>query len=309
MGRTLIVAVLAVAVFWMVWSGETARAQTPAAVPPSVGAAVPITTTELLTTTQALTSTGALTETWFSLTDEGGAFSLQFPAAWTAAQSELGAILLQGPSHELAYVSVYTLPITQTEEAAVDRWIEGVKPAWTQMGEQVTADQRGRWDLGITGAFARVTAAGTEASMEQLFIVSRRPDGRVVGATSARAGSSLTEDDLSRLEHILASLQLSPGADRPLAAPVNFLKQRQSGAGPQGRVPLRLLERQATFQLTFDGRSSFVVWLLDDQGQRVDLLVNQAGPLNRIYSLAIPRTGDYALQVAGSGSWEITVSQ
>lgn len=302
MERKLIVAMLAVAAFWIVWGGEAARAQTPAAGPaPS--------TTESLTTTQALTATAPLTDTWFSLTDEGGAFSLQFPATWTAAQSEPGAILLQGQYHELAYVSVYTLPVTQTEEAAVAEWVEAIKPAWTQMGEQVTADQRGRWDRGIAGAFARVTATGAKASMEQLFVVSRRPDGRVVGATNARTGSSLTDDDVSRFEHILASLQLSPGADQPLAAPVTFLKQRQSGAGPQGRVPLRLLERQATFQLTFDGRSRFVVWLLDDQGQRVDLLVDQNGPLNHIYSLAIPRTGDYALQVTGGGSWEITVSQ
>ncbi len=299
----LIVALLVgVAVFWMAGNIEIADAQTPAAAPAlSVTAAV--------TPTEPLTATGSLTETWFSLTDEGGAFSLQFPPDWTAAQSEPSAVLLQGPAHVLAYVSVFTVPVTQTEESAVGDWVDGVKPAWDQMGEQITSDQRGRWDRGISGAVAHVTATGSKASMEQLFVVSRQSGERVVGASYARTAGSLTEDDLSRLERILASLKLSPGVDQPLAPPVTFLNQRLSGIGPQERVPVSLLERQATFQLTFDGRSTFAVWLVDDQGQRQDLLVNQAGPLNRIYSLGIPRTGDYAFEVSGLGSWEITVHQ
>jgi hypothetical protein len=286
---------------WAMWTAGVARAQTPEPTRP-------------LSPTVAVSPTVAMTQTaaagaWFDLTDESGAFSLEFPPNWTAAQSEPGAMLLRGPEHDLAYVSVFTLPVTQTEEAAVGDWVAAVKPAWAQRGQQVVADERGRWDRGLSGASARVTMASGQTRSEQLFIVSRRPDGRVVSVSDAWGGGMLTEGNLATLERILKSLKVSPAADQPLTAPVRFLNQRQTGIGPRAEITFHLLARQATFQLTFDGRSPFVVWLADDQGQRVDLLVNRTGPLYHVYSLAVPHTGDYTLQITGAGGFEISVAQ
>jgi hypothetical protein len=55
------------------------------------------------------------------------------------------------------------------------------------------------------------------------------------------------------------------------------------------------------------GSSNFAVWLLNDKGEREELLVNEVGSFNGSKALGIENEGDYLLDVNASGNWAIIV--
>lgn len=58
------------------------------------------------------------------------------------------------------------------------------------------------------------------------------------------------------------------------------------------------------FRLTHQGDSNFAVWLLDDRGKRVELLVNTTGPFAGSKAVRLV-SGRYSLDVSANGSWTI----
>jgi hypothetical protein len=286
----------AVCLALLAWRAQPAAAQSPEATAP-------------VTSTVAVTATQPVSAPWLSLTDRGGAFALQFPADWTASQTEAGEIALENPLAEVVSVMVFTSTVTDTAETSVGRWVDALQAAWLRLGEKAVADQRGRWDRGVTGAFARVATVSVEAQNEHLLIVAPAPDGRIIAVSDAQSGMMLTEENLGRLERILRSLHLSERAGQTLPPPVPAATQKQSGSGPQPNAPIKLTAGQATFRITHDGEGLFTLFLLNAQGQRVAYLGQALGALDRVYSLAVPLSADYALEVTADGAWTVTVEQ
>lgn len=72
----------------------------------------------------------------------------------------------------------------------------------------------------------------------------------------------------------------------------------------------------ATFSMTHDGQSNFVVKLLADDGRLAELLVNEIGPYNGKKVIGVKkgnligaRPGMHILSVTADGNWSISVSQ
>ncbi|MDI6885804.1 MAG: hypothetical protein QMD22_05555 [archaeon] len=61
--------------------------------------------------------------------------------------------------------------------------------------------------------------------------------------------------------------------------------------------------------MTHDGDSNFAVRLLDDEGDKVDLLVNEIGEFDGSKAVGIKKQGDYILDVSADGRWTITIEQ
>ncbi len=91
-------------------------------------------------------------------------------------------------------------------------------------------------------------------------------------------------------------------AEEGIAVPVQ-------GNGDQAIVFLKLAKGLATFKMTHDGQSNFIVHLLDDQGQLVDGLVNVIGPFDGSKALRIPSSGYYVIDVMADGAWSISEEQ
>jgi hypothetical protein len=60
---------------------------------------------------------------------------------------------------------------------------------------------------------------------------------------------------------------------------------------------------------THEGDSNFVVWLYDESGQPVDLVVNEIGPYQGERAIPIAQSGEYVIGVQADGAWSIIVEQ
>lgn len=92
------------------------------------------------------------------------------------------------------------------------------------------------------------------------------------------------------------------------ASPVQAAPAPQSVNGRGQQVKRMILpEGLAVFKLAHDGRRNFVVWLLDANGQQLELLVNQIGPYQGSTAVGIEKAGEYVFNVEGDGAWMISV--
>lgn len=82
-----------------------------------------------------------------------------------------------------------------------------------------------------------------------------------------------------------------------------------TGSGQTATEPFELESRLAIFRLTHQGERNFSVWLLDSNGRRVDLLVNEIGSSSGSKAVRISRDGTYLLQVQADGPWTVQVDQ
>lgn len=82
-----------------------------------------------------------------------------------------------------------------------------------------------------------------------------------------------------------------------------------TGRGQQVTQLLALQEGLARIEMTHDGQSNFAIWLLDDGGAQVDLLVNEIGSFSGSKAVQVPDDGNYLLDVTADGNWTIVIEQ
>ncbi len=80
------------------------------------------------------------------------------------------------------------------------------------------------------------------------------------------------------------------------------------GQGQQGTSYFQLETGLTTFNFRHAGKSNFVVWLLDEDGRRVQLIANEIGSCTGSKAIHIARAGTYLLDVSGDGVWTISRS-
>jgi len=82
-----------------------------------------------------------------------------------------------------------------------------------------------------------------------------------------------------------------------------------SGTGQEATSKFSLEKGLSIFRMTHDGDSNFGVWLLDGEGEKVDLLVNEIGAFDGSKAVGIKKQGDYILDISADGRWTITIEQ
>lgn len=92
----------------------------------------------------------------------------------------------------------------------------------------------------------------------------------------------------------------------PMATPepVNL-----TGTGQEATSKFHLNQGLAIFEMTHDGQSNFAIWLLDNQANKVELLVNEIGPFDGSKAVGISQEGDYLLDLAADGYWTVVITQ
>jgi len=79
------------------------------------------------------------------------------------------------------------------------------------------------------------------------------------------------------------------------------------GTGQQASEMFHLDTGLARFEMTHDGDRNFIVWLLDDDGNQIDLLVNKVGEFDGSKAVSIRKGGNYLLSISADGNWEISI--
>lgn len=82
-----------------------------------------------------------------------------------------------------------------------------------------------------------------------------------------------------------------------------------SGTSQQASQTFSLENGLSVFKMTHTGTSNFAVVLMDSDGQRVELLVNEIGKFDGAKAVGITKKGEYILDVSADGKWAITIEQ
>jgi len=82
-----------------------------------------------------------------------------------------------------------------------------------------------------------------------------------------------------------------------------------SGKSQQASDKFTLQKGLSIFKMTHDGSSNFAITLLDENGQRVALLVNEIGSFDGSKAERIKIEGTYVLDISADGNWVITIEQ
>jgi|GEM_PF-2606726 len=142
--------------------------------------------------------------------------------------------------------------------------------------------------MGAANQGQLLTAPTTLASPTAVFLNDKRgqTDSVVVfGGTGAVSGSVVSE-----IEALMWSASFS-------------------GSGSTAIGPFTLNQGLAVFDMTHTGSSNFIVWLLDSNGEYVDLMANEIGDYDGSQATGIDARGSYYLDVDADGPWSIDVTQ
>lgn len=90
---------------------------------------------------------------------------------------------------------------------------------------------------------------------------------------------------------------------RPTAEPVVF-----EGAGSQATEGFTVSRQVVVFALGHGGRRNFSVWLLNDRGEREELLANTIGQYRGLRILNLSH-GRYFLDISADGNWRAEIRQ
>lgn len=82
-----------------------------------------------------------------------------------------------------------------------------------------------------------------------------------------------------------------------------------TGQGQQATSKVKLNKGLAVFELNSKEGSYFSVWLMDSNGEKIDLLANATGSFTGTKAVQIETTGEYLFNVSGEGKWSIKISQ
>lgn len=81
------------------------------------------------------------------------------------------------------------------------------------------------------------------------------------------------------------------------------------GSGDTATDTFSLTPGLAFFSAEHTGGSNFVLEFMDENGNQLNLLVNEIGSYNGTTAATIPDSGEYLLNVTADGSWNIDITQ
>jgi len=105
---------------------------------------------------------------------------------------------------------------------------------------------------------------------------------------------------------ISADSQWSVKIEQPRPTTASSIPKTFTGVGQQVSGFVMIPKGLTTFRMTHNGSSNFQVWLLDDSGQPMELLVNEIGSFNGSKAVGIEKAGIYLLDISADGNWSIT---
>ena len=101
---------------------------------------------------------------------------------------------------------------------------------------------------------------------------------------------------------------------RPVPTPIPI--QGFEGIGQQVSGQFELFEGVSLFTMTHDGSGHFAVYLLDGEGQMVDVLANETGGFDGSKAVGVKegglfggKPGKHVLNIDADGNWTVSIKQ
>lgn len=94
--------------------------------------------------------------------------------------------------------------------------------------------------------------------------------------------------------------------EQPRPTTASSVPQNFIGKGQQISEFFSIGKGLATFKMAHQGSHNFSIWLLNDKGQRVELLVNEIGAFDGSKAVGISKGGIFILDIAADGDWTIS---
>lgn len=131
----------------------------------------------------------------------------------------------------------------------------------------------------------------------------------IIAFVSFILGASVSSSNNSAQENTSpvssADPSLTPSASEDPAKPINL-----SGAGQTATEKFELKAGLATAKLTHAGEGHFSAWLMNQNGEKLELLANDSGqPFNGSRAFRVPSTGQYLLDISADAAWTIDITQ
>ncbi len=82
-----------------------------------------------------------------------------------------------------------------------------------------------------------------------------------------------------------------------------------SGSGQSATELFALKGGLVRFEMSGSGDGLLIVWLLDDQGKKIDLLASDATPPLKASTALNVKQGNYLLDISTDEDWQVTVTQ
>lgn len=73
--------------------------------------------------------------------------------------------------------------------------------------------------------------------------------------------------------------------------------------------PVGLSHVATAITYSFEGDGNFINWLIDDEGDQVDLLINEIGSIEGARAFSLPNAGEYRMDIDADGPWSLTIGQ
>lgn len=162
-----------------------------------------------------------------------------------------------------------------------------------------------RADVGAGGFLGDVNCDGGVTSVDAVLIL--QFDAGLVPTLTCIGNADVNGDQNSNsldavlvLQHVAGLIVILESSPDPIVL---------TGEGQQATEFFHLLDGLSIFRMTHDGSSNFIIWLLNDDGQQLELLVNEIGSFDGATAIGIEDSGDYLLDVSADGNWNVTIEQ
>ena len=103
--------------------------------------------------------------------------------------------------------------------------------------------------------------------------------------------------------------QASVPEPAPAPTPAKPIKVSLSGNNDTASQLIDLRKGLVTFSLTHTGSGSFSIWMVDDNGDKIDLVVNEIGKVSTSHAVKIPADGKYLFDIKADGPWTMEGTQ
>jgi hypothetical protein len=127
---------------------------------------------------------------------------------------------------------------------------------------------------------------------------------QTVSQSAGAAVSTQTTAPTQTATTVPTTIKTTVSTPVPTPSPISL-----SGSGKEATEFFNLEKGLVKFTLTHNGDRNFAVWLMDSDGNREDLLVNEIGSFSGSHAIGIKKAEKYLLDITADGRWTVKIEQ
>jgi hypothetical protein len=157
-----------------------------------------------------------------------------------------------------------------------------------------------------------VPANTADQQLTQSGVLPTHISGELSWANGVSSTPSVPTQPTQPTQPTIPSIPATPSIPVTVTPPVALSSPNPitlNGSSQEATQPFVLQQGLSIFTMSYTGRSNFIVWLVDSNGNNVALLANTEENFNGSIAQGIQSSGQYLLNVQASGPWSVTITQ